>query len=71
MKKLTRKQRVLNYLKNYNTIDHIKAETECGTSRLSAYIHSLRKQYEIETIMVKGKNKFGDTSRIAHYKLIN
>ena len=71
MKKLTRKQRILNYLKRYGTINHMDAEMKCGTSRLSAYIFNLRKHYQIETIMVKHKNSFGDTSRVAQYKLIS
>ena len=38
-----------------------------GVTRLSATIHDLRKNHEIDTVSVEGKNRFGRRTNYARY----
>lgn len=70
--KITKKQRVLNAMKNHTTktITAFYAINHLGDTRLAATIHSLKKDgHEISVEMCTGKNKFGDEIRYAKYKL--
>ena len=70
MAKVTHKQRVLDAMQNGRTISPWYAINNLGNTRLSATIHSLKKDgHEISCEIVKGTNKFGDEIRYAKYKL--
>lgn len=72
-KKLTRDDRVLAFLKSHDTINFFEALYECGTSRLAACIWNLRhkRNLNIDKEMRPHTNQFGDTERVAYYRLIN
>jgi len=60
-KRVTHEDRVIEYFNKYGQISDTEARDELGNRRLSATIHILRnKGYNIETKMIKGKNRFGD-----------
>jgi len=62
---------VLFHLSERQTITSWEAIKEYGATRLSAIIHSLRKEgYNISTIPMQKTNRFGKTISIAKYKYI-
>ena len=62
-------ERLLNYLKENNSIDDFEALRKLSIKRLSARIHDLREEgYQIETVLKKGKNEYG-TYKYARYTL--
>jgi len=70
--KVTRKQRVLDAMKNHaeKTITPFYAINHLGDTRLAATIHQLKADgHEISIEMLEGKNKFKDEIRYAKYKL--
>lgn len=70
MKKPTRDQRVLDFLKEHGRINYMDALYKCGTSRLSAAIFNLRQTHLIEKDMIEHRNQFGEKQKVAEYKLI-
>lgn len=61
-------ERLLDYLKQYKSIDDFEALRKLSIKRLSARIHDLREEgYQIETEYKKGKNEYG-SYRYARYK---
>ena len=61
---------ILEHLIKYGSITPIEAMTEYGCMRLGARIWDLRDDgIEIETEMVKGKNRFGKEIHYAKYSL--
>ncbi len=70
MKKITRKQRVLDAIRGHGSISPWYAINSLGNTRLAATIHSLKKDgYIIKTDIVDGTNKFGDKIKYAKYTL--
>lgn len=65
----TQKEAVLHHLKTQGSITSMEAIQNYGATRLSAIIHTLRHKdgYEIETKMLTGKNRFGNTCDYAKY----
>lgn len=62
---------ILNYMKEHNGISSQDAFRELGITRLSARIKELREfGYNISTIMVDGKNRYGEPVRYGLYKLV-
>jgi len=72
MKRITRDERVLKYMKTHKSINFWDATIHCGTSRLAANIWNLKNKNgcTIEKEMLNHSNQFGDVSKVAHYKLI-
>lgn len=61
---------ILQHMKEYGSINHFEAEDKYGCTRLAARIKNLRNQgVTIETKMVEGKNRHGEPTRYAVYKL--
>ena len=61
---------ILQHMKKYGAISHFEAEEMYGCTRLAARIKDLRnKGVAIETEIVKGKNRHGETTRYAVYRL--
>ena len=51
---------VMNHMKTHNGITSAEAYELYGCTRLAAVLHDLREMgYSIDTIDVKGKNRFG------------
>ena len=61
---------ILQHMKEYGSINHFEAEREYGCTRLAARIKDLRNRgVAIETNMLEGKNRYGETTRYAVYRL--
>ena len=64
------KKRILVYLRNHKGITSKMAFDLFGETRLAARISELRDMgYSIETVMMEGENRYGDTTRYAFYVL--
>lgn len=61
---------VLQWLQTHASISSMEAIKEFGATRLSAIVFNLRKRgYDIETVMVDGRDRFGNPMRFARYYL--
>lgn len=61
---------VLDWLKAHAGISSMDAFEHLGVTRLAAVIFELRKKgYDIETVIVEGKDRYGNKSRYARYYL--
>lgn len=64
------KVRVVEYMKNNVGITSMQAFEKYGITRLAAVIFDLRELgYDIDTVMVEGQNRYGETTRYAKYVL--
>ena len=71
MAKLTQKAKILRHLQEIGEITPLQAFFDYSIMRLATRIFELKEDgYDIETIMLKSKNKFGEPVRYAQYKLI-
>ena len=69
---MTKTQAVLQWLETHASISSMEAINNFGATRLGAIIFNLRKRgYNIETVMVDGRDRFGNTMRFARYYLRN
>lgn len=69
---MTKTQAVLDWLQTHASISSMEAIENFGATRLSAIIFNLkRKGYNIETVMVEGRDRFGNPMRFARYYLRN
>ena len=69
---MTQNEMILAHLKEFGKITPMEAIENYGCLRLAARISELREQgrtdgFDIETNMVKSKNRFGDTVTYAEY----
>ena len=70
MAKLTQKQKILRHLQEVGAITPVQAFFDYSIMRLATRIFELKEDgYDIETIMLKSENKFGEPVRYAQYKL--
>lgn len=68
MKAKTQKERLIDYLEKYGSINPIEALRDLGIYRLSAQIFILRKLgYKIKTDLVDVHNRFSEVCKIANY----
>ncbi len=65
--KITMKERVLNYIKDFGSITTFQAFTDLGCTRLSEYIRQLRLEYEIDDEWQKTLNRYGDKVEYKKY----
>ena len=69
-KKITKKQMVLDHLKNHGSITSMEAIDNYGATRLSAIIFNLRKEgYSIDTLDIKGVDRYGNSVVYGKYVL--
>ena len=67
----THKTRLLEYLRNHDTISQLEATGILHNIRLSATVFELRKDgYNIATIGTKGINAYGEPTNFGRYRLI-
>lgn len=67
---MNKSKMVLDWLKTHAGITSMEAFENFGATRLSAIIFNLRNSgYDIETVMVSGKDRFGNRTRYARYYL--
>ena len=67
MKENSQKYAILSYLKTHDYITNAIASNKFKAYRLGAVISALRKEHDIDTIMVTVKNKYGTKSTYAEY----
>ena len=64
------KPRIIEYMKKHKGITSQDAYKDLGITRLSARIKELRDLgYDISTIMIDGRNRYGEPVRYGLYKL--
>lgn len=67
---MTQTQAVLEWLQTNASISSMEAINNFGATRLGAIIFNLRRKgYNIETVMVDGRDRFGNQMRFARYYL--
>lgn len=70
MGKMTQTGRILRHLNDYGSITPLEALEQYGIMRLGARIWDLKQLgYDIETIMERAINKYGETVHYARYLL--
>lgn len=68
MKNQKQRERVLEYLQTYASINPLESWRKLGVYRLAAVIHVLRKEgFDIETRKVTVKNQFDEDCTVAEY----
>ena len=61
---------VIKYMERYGSITQNEASQYLGCTRLSARIADIKAQgHKVKTIMVHGKNRFGESVHYAKYSL--
>ena len=63
------KNRVLEYMQRFGSINTFQAFMDLGCSRLSEYIRQLRTEYNVKDEWVKGINRFGEDVKYKKYYL--
>lgn len=67
---MTQAERIMDYLREHSSINHKQAMEELDIMRLGARIFDLKEQgVPIVTERVTGKNRYGETTSFARYKL--
>ena len=68
----TQIKRVLRFMKEHGSITSLQAIEAFGCTRLAAVIHTIRHAMgiDVEMEMVDVKNRFGETCRVARYRLV-
>ena len=68
---MTQNDRIMRHLREYGSITQAEAMTEYGIYRLASRISDLRKEgVSIKRDMVKGKNRYGEATCFAEYRLL-
>ena len=68
--KTTQCDRILRHMKDYGSITSLEAVNEYGIMRLASRINDLRAQgIAISSEVVSGKNRYGETTHYAVYRL--
>ena len=68
---MTQEQRVMDHLKQHQTITAMEAMNEYGIMRLASRINDLRRAgMDILTETVPVVNRYGETCHIALYRLV-
>lgn len=69
--KLTQCDRILRHLQDFGAITSLEAITEYGILRLASRINDLKRRgYNISAERGKGKNRYGEPTSFAIYKLM-
>lgn len=63
------KERVLNYILEFGSINTKQAFIDLGCTRLSEYIRQLKMTYNIKDIWVQGLNRWGEPTHYKEYYL--
>lgn len=70
MMKTTQCERILRHLRDYGSITQGEAYAEYGITRLASRINDLKKRgYSISRSMETGKNRYGEATHYAVYRL--
>lgn len=67
---MTQTERVLDYLTQFGSITALEALRDLGIMHLSSRITELRQRgYPVQRDMIEVKNRFGEKTRVARYKV--
>lgn len=70
MSKITQRDRVLQYIREFGSITSWQAYAELGCTQLATRISELKQRgYEFEKKRVNGKNRYGDKTHYDEYRL--
>ncbi len=70
--KMTQKERIINYIKQFGSITSLDAYKDLGITQLGARIDQLKKDgYRFKTEWESGKNRFGEKTDYKRYYLEN
>ena len=69
-KKITMKDRVLKYMRDFGSITTFEAFTELGCTRLSEYIRQLILEYNIQDEWVRNQNRYGENVEYKKYFIV-
>ena len=68
--KLKQTELIIRHMRDYGSISSLTAMQEYGIMRLASRINDLRGQgYDIEVETARGKNRYGEPTHYAVYKL--
>lgn len=70
--KITQKDRILEYIRNFGSISSFEAYANLGITQLGARIDQLKKEgYEFKTEWESNTNRFGEKTDYKRYYLID
>jgi hypothetical protein len=70
--RVTQRDRVLQYIKDFGSITSWEAYSELGITQLGARIFELKDRgYNFEKERVNTKNRYGDQTHFDRYKLVS
>lgn len=70
-KRITQRDRVLQYIKDFGSISSWDAYKDLGITQLATRIFELKERgYSFKTERISTKNRYGDTSHYLKYTLI-
>ena len=70
--RVTQRDRVLQYIKDFGSITSWEAYSELGITQLGARIFELKERgYNFEKERVNTKNRYGDQTHFDRYKLVS
>lgn len=68
--KITQKDRILEYIRNFGSISSFEAYADLGITQLGARIDQLKKEgYEFKTEWESNTNRFGEKTEYKRYYL--
>ena len=67
---MTQSQRILRHLEDYGSITQMDAMQDYGIMRLASRVNDLRREgHPIVTDVVEGRNRYGEKTRWARYRM--
>lgn len=70
--KITQKERIVNYIREFGSISSWEAYTELGITQLGARIDQLKKEgYDFKTEWESKKNRYGENVSFKRYYLLD
>lgn len=68
---MTQCERILDYIDRHGSISQTEAKDELGIMRLASRVHDLKRMgYPIIREMEHGKNRFGERTVYARYRIV-
>lgn len=70
--KITQKDRILEYIRNFGSISSFEAYSDLGITQLGARIDQLKKEgFEFRTEWESNTNRFGEKTEYKRYYLVD
>jgi hypothetical protein len=67
---VTQTERILRHLEDYGSITQMDAMQDYGIMRLASRVNDLRREgHPIVTEVVEGRNRYGEKTRYARYRM--